>query len=91
MKKNTRSGSNTQLFKIISVMDGSRVRYLLSRETGKPVTGGWKSAVLSQYRCFISVLFVRVQAACLSARIEHLGLQRGSRQEEGSDAAGGKK
>ena len=55
-------------------MAESRVLFL-SRESGKPVTDGWRSVVLGQYRRFFSVLFVKVQAACLSARIGHLGLQ----------------
>ena len=65
---------STDLDRVISAMAESRVLYL-SRETGKPVTDGWRSVVLGQYRRFFSVLFVKVQAACLSARIGHLGLQ----------------
>ena len=53
----------------------------LSRESGKPVTDGWRSVVLAQYRRFFSCLFVRVQAACLSARLGHLG--EGARQVAG--------
>ena len=60
--------------RVISAMAESRVLYL-SRETGKPVTDGWRSVVLGQYRRFFFVHFVKVQAACLSARIGHLGLQ----------------
>ena len=38
-----------------------------------PVSDGWRSVVLGQYRRFFSVLFVRVQAACLTSRMGHLG------------------
>ena len=55
-------------------MYNTRVLYL-SRETGKPVTDGWQSVILGQYRRYFSVLFVKVQAACLTARIGHLGMQ----------------
>ena len=37
--------------------------------------------VLSQYRRYFSVLFVRVQAACLTARMGHLGT--GAREAAG--------
>ena len=65
---------STDMDMVISAMAESRVLYL-SSETGKPVTDGWRSVVLGQYRRFFSVLFVKVQAACLSARVGHLGLQ----------------
>ena len=65
---------SSDMDRVISAMAESRVLFL-SRESGKPVTDGWRSVVLGQYRRFFSVLFVKVQAACLSARIGHLGLQ----------------
>ena len=37
--------------------------------------------VLGQYRRYFSVLFVRVQAACLTARMGHLG--QGARDRAG--------
>ena len=40
------------------------------------MTEGWRSEVVSQYRRYFSVLFVKVQAACLLSRLGHLG-QRG--------------
>ena len=58
-------------------MAESRVLYL-SRESGKPITDGWRSVILAQYRRYFSVLFVRVQAACLTSRLGHLG--EGARQ-----------
>ena len=51
----------------------SRVLFL-SRETGRQVTDGWESVILSQYRWYFSVLFVRLQAACLTTRLGHLGV-----------------
>ena len=66
--------ASTDLERVIVAMAESRVLYL-SRETGRPVTDGWRSVVVGQYRRHFSVLFVKVQAACLSARIGHLGLQ----------------
>ena len=37
--------------------------------------------MISQYRRFFSVLFVKVQAACLTARLGHLGM--GAREAAG--------
>ena len=45
------------------------------------MTEGWRSVVLGQYRRHFSVLFVKVQAACLTARLGHLGA--GGRQAAG--------
>ena len=61
-------------------MAESRVLFL-AREMGKPVTEGWTSVVLSQHRRYFSVLFVKVQAACLTARLGHLGA--GAREAAG--------
>ena len=60
--------ASADLGRTIKALAESRVLYL-SRETGKPVTEGWSSVVLSQYRRYFSVLFVRVQAACLTASL----------------------
>ena len=37
--------------------------------------------MLSQYRRYFSVLFVKVQAACITARLSHLGV--GAREAAG--------
>ena len=63
---------SSDLERTITALAESRVLYL-SRESGKPVTDGWRSVVLSQYRRYFSVLFVKVQSACLTARMGHLG------------------
>ena len=89
--------ASSDLDRMVTAMAEARVLYL-SRESGKPVTDGWRSLVLGQYRRYFSVLFVRVQAACLTARMGHLG--QGARdgagrrrdmmeQEERHDEAGG--
>ena len=67
--------ASTDLERVMVAMAESRVLYL-SRETGRPVTDGWRSVVVGQYRRHFSVLFVKVQAACLLSRLGHLG-QRG--------------
>ena len=46
----------------------------LARESGRLVTDGWRSVVLGQYRRYFSTLFVKAQAACLTARLGHLGI-----------------
>ena len=63
---------SADLDRLITALAESRVLYL-SRETGRLWTDGWRSVVLGQYRRHFSVLFVRVQAACLTARLSHLG------------------
>ena len=65
---------SADMSRVISALAESRVLYL-SRESGKPVTDGWSSVVLGQYCRYFSVLFVKVQAACLTARMGHLGVQ----------------
>ena len=72
--------ASTDLDRVVTALAESRVLYL-SRESGKPVTDGWRSVVLAQYRRYFSVLFVKVQAACLTARLGHLG--EGARQAAG--------
>ena len=64
--------ASSDLDRVITALAESRVLYL-SRESGKPITDGWRSIVLGQYRRYFSVLFVKVQAACLTARLGHLG------------------
>ena len=64
--------ASTDLDRTITALAESRVLFL-SRESGKPITDGWRSIVLGQYRRYFSALFVRAQAACLTARVGHLG------------------
>ena len=64
--------ASADLDRVVTALAESRVLYL-SRESGKPVTDGWRSVVLSQYRRFFSVLFVKVQQECLTTRLGHLG------------------
>ena len=71
---------SSDLDRVVTALAESRVLFL-SRESGKPVTDGWRSVVLAQYRRYFSCLFVRVQAACLCARLGHLG--EGARQMAG--------
>ena len=71
---------SSDLGRVISALAESRVLYL-ARECGKPVTDGWRSVVLGQYRRYFSTLFVKVQAACLTARLGHLGI--GAREVAG--------
>ena len=71
---------SSDLGSLIKAMAESRVLFL-AREMGKSITEGWSSVVLSQHRRYFSVLFVKVQAACLTARLGHLGL--GAREAAG--------
>ena len=64
--------ASSDLDRVVTALAESRVLYL-SRESGKPVTDGWRSVILGQYRRYFSVLFVRAQAACLTSRMGHLG------------------
>ena len=68
------------LDRVVTALAESRVLFL-SLESGRSVTDGWRNVVLGQYRRYFSCLFVRVQAACLCARLGHLG-------EGARDAAG---
>jgi hypothetical protein len=63
---------STDLDRVIRALAESRVLYL-SRETGRPVTDMWIGQVLAQTRRVLSCVFVRCQAACLTARMGHLG------------------
>ena len=69
--------ASADLDRVVTALAESRVLYL-SRESGKPVTDGWRSVVLGQQRRYFSVLFVKIQSACLKARLGHLG--EGARQ-----------
>ena len=62
---------SSDLGNLIKAMAESSILFL-AREMGKPITDGWSSVVLSQYRRYFSVLFVKVQAACLTSRLGHL-------------------
>ena len=62
---------SSELDRVVTAMAESRVLYL-SRESGKPVRDGCRSAVLAQYRR---------QAACLTARLGNLG--EGAKQAAG--------
>ena len=64
--------ASADLDRVVTALAESRVLYL-SRESGKPVTDGWRSVVLSSYRRYFSVLFVKVQQVCLTNRLGHLG------------------
>ena len=66
--------------RVVTALAESRVLFL-SRESGKPVTDGWRSVILGQIRRFFSVLFVKIQASCLEARMGHLG--EGTRRAAG--------
>ena len=64
--------ASADLDRVVTALAESRVLFL-SRESGKPITDGWRSIVLSHYRRFFSVLFVKVQQECLTSRLGHLG------------------
>ena len=64
---------SADLDRVISALAESRVLFL-ARESGRLVTDGWRSVVLGQYRRYFSTLFVKAQAACLTARLGHLGI-----------------
>ena len=64
---------SSDLDRVISALAESRVLFL-ARESGRMVTDGWRSVILGQYRRYFSTLFVKAQAACLTARLGHLGI-----------------
>ena len=70
------------MFLLLWLSSASNLVLFLARESGKPITDGLRSIVLDQYRRYFSVVFVRVQAACLTAGMGHLGL--GAREAAGS-------
>ena len=81
---------SADLDRVISALAESRVLFL-ARESGRLVTDGWRSVVLGQYRRYFSTLFVKAQAACLTARLGHLGIaareMAGRRHDEAYHAA----
>ena len=72
--------TSTDLDRVIRAIAEARVLYL-SRETGQPITDTWVGQVLGQHRRSLSVSFIRAQAACLVARMGHLGV--GAREAAG--------
>ena len=60
------------LDRLIRALAESRALYL-SREAGRPLSDREQAMILGQFRRVLSVTFVRSQAACLVARMGHLG------------------
>ena len=58
--------------RVIRALAESRALYL-SREAGRPLSDIEAGLILTQYRRVLSVVFVRSNAACLVARMGHLG------------------
>ena len=63
---------STDMDRTIRALADSRALYL-SREAGRPLSDKETGHILGQYRRVLSVTFVRCQAACLVARMGHLG------------------
>ena len=63
---------STKLERLIKALAESRALYL-SREAGRPLSDREAGLILGQYRRVLSVCFVRSNAACLVARMGHLG------------------
>ena len=63
---------SSDLDRVIRAVAESRALYL-SREAGRPLSDRESGMILNQYRRVLSVTFVRSQAACLVARMGHLG------------------
>ena len=63
---------STDMDRLIRALAQSRALFL-SRETGRPLSDSETGHILGQYRRVLSVTFVRSQAACLVARMGHLG------------------
>ncbi len=63
---------SSDLDRLIRALAESRALYL-SRESGWPLSDRQAGLILGQYRRVLSVTFVRSQAACLVARMGHLG------------------
>ena len=63
---------STDLDRLIRALADSRALYL-SREAGRPLSDRETGHILGQYRRILSVVFVRCNAACLVARMGHLG------------------
>ena len=58
--------------RLIRALAESRALFL-SREAGRPLSDSETGHILGQYRRVLSVTFVRSQAACMVARMGHLG------------------
>ena len=63
---------STDMARLIKALAESRALFL-SREAGRPLSDRETGHILGQYRRVLSVTFVRSQAACLVARMGHLG------------------
>ena len=63
---------SSDLDRLIRALAESRALYL-SREAGRPLSDREAGLILGQYRRVLSVNFVRSNAACLVARMGHLG------------------
>ena len=63
---------SADLERLIGAIADSRALFL-SRERGRPLSDREAGHILSQHRRVLSVVFVRVQATCLVARMGHLG------------------
>ena len=63
---------STDMDRLIRAPAESRAFYL-SREAGRPLSNKETGYILGQYRRVLSVTFVHCQAACLVARMGHLG------------------
>ena len=63
---------STDLDRLIRALAKARALYL-SREAGLPLSDQETGYLLGQYRRVLSVTFVRSNAACLVARMGHLG------------------
>ena len=62
----------TDLDRLMKALAESRALYL-SREAGRPLSDNESGLILWQYHGVLSVTFSRSQAACLLARVGHLG------------------
>ena len=60
------------MWRLITAMADSRALFF-SREAGRPLSEKETGHILGQYRRALSVTFVCCQAACLVARMGHLG------------------
>ena len=63
---------SSDMARLIKALAEARALYL-SREAGRPLSDRETGHILGQYRRVLSVTFVRCQAACMVARMGHLG------------------
>ena len=63
---------SSDLDRLIRALADARALYI-SRESGRPLSDNEIGHLLGQYRRVFSVTFIRCQAACLVARMGHLG------------------